>query len=278
VEHELPGQGICLGGYGLRVRTEDIARFGQFCLQRGMWNGKQLLPAAWIDVATSRQVSNGSNPKSDWEQGYGFQFWRCRHGAYRGDGAFGQYCVVMPEQDMVIAITSGLKDMQAVLNLIWDRLLPGIQPGALPAEAAGVAALRDRLSGLKVRTAEGAATSPASKPGKYVFPANDAKLESLEFAPNAVTIKVNGVENRVACGYQEWTRGKADYAAYANEPAAASGAWAGEDTYIVKQVLYETPFYLTATLRFSGDEVSCALETNVGFGGTKKPAITGKRE
>ncbi|HLY74380.1 MAG TPA: serine hydrolase, partial [Planctomycetota bacterium] len=89
-------QGIALGGYGLRVRTEDIARFGQLYLQRGVWQGKQLLPADWIDLATSRQVSNGSNPKSDWEQGYGFQFWRCRHGAYRGDGAFGQYCVVLP--------------------------------------------------------------------------------------------------------------------------------------------------------------------------------------
>ena len=107
-------QGISLGGYGLRVRTEDIARLGQLYLQRGVWQGKRLLPESWIDLATSRQVSNGSNPKSDWDQGYGFQFWRCRNGAYRGDGAFGQYCIVLPEQDAVIAITSGLKDMQAV--------------------------------------------------------------------------------------------------------------------------------------------------------------------
>ena len=77
------------------------------------------------------QTSNGSNPKSDWDQGYGYQFWRCRHGAYRGDGAFGQYCVVMPEQDAVIAITSGVKDMQAVLNLVWDKLLPAMPVRAI---------------------------------------------------------------------------------------------------------------------------------------------------
>jgi CubicO group peptidase (beta-lactamase class C family) len=270
-------QGINLGGYGLRVRTEDIARLGQLYLQRGMWNGKPLLPAAWVDLATSRQVSNGSNPKSDWEQGYGFQFWRCRHGAYRGDGAFGQYCVVLPEQDTVIAITSGLKDMQAVLNLIWDKLLPGIQAGALAADPANTAKLKARLAGLKVKTVDGAATSPV-KPGKYVFPANDAKLESLELAPNALTLKVNGVENKIACGFNEWTRGKANYAAYADEPAAACGAWTKDNTYLAKQVLYETPFYLTATLTFTDAEVSCALETNVGFGGTKKPAVTGRRE
>ena len=72
-------QGITLGGYGLSVRTEDIARLGQLYLQKGMWNGKQLLPASWVEAATSQQISNGSNPASDWNQGYGFQFWRCQH-------------------------------------------------------------------------------------------------------------------------------------------------------------------------------------------------------
>src|SRR5262245_30383623 len=102
-------QGISLGGYGLRVRTEDIAKFGQLYLQGGRWNGKQLLPADWVAQATARQTSNGSSPTSDWNQGYGFQFWRCRHNAYRGDGAFGQYCLVLPEHDAVVAITSGVK-------------------------------------------------------------------------------------------------------------------------------------------------------------------------
>ena len=71
-------QGISLGGYGLSVRTEDIARFGQLYLQKGSWQGRQLVPKDWVELATSKQVSNGSNPKSDWDQGYGFQFWRCR--------------------------------------------------------------------------------------------------------------------------------------------------------------------------------------------------------
>jgi len=274
-------QGIALGGYGLRVRTEDIARFGQLYLQRGAWQGKQLIPAEWIDLATSRQVSNGSNPKSDWEQGYGFQFWRCRHGAYRGDGAFGQYCVVLPEQELVIAITSGLKDMQAVLNLIWDRLLPGVQPGALPEDRDSVARLRARLSALKVKPAEGSATSPEAESvagKKYVFPANDSKLESLVFTPESLTLKLNGAETKIPCGFQDWKPGKGSYGAYRDEPAAATGAWSKDNTFVVKQVFVETPFYLTLTLQFTGTELSCALETNVGFGATKKPAIVGKRE
>ncbi len=83
-------KGVSLGGFGLSLTTEDVARFGQLYLQRGEWNGRRLLSAEWVDAATAREVSNGSNPASDWEQGYGFQFWRCRHGIYRGDGAFGQ--------------------------------------------------------------------------------------------------------------------------------------------------------------------------------------------
>ncbi|MBV8881401.1 MAG: serine hydrolase, partial [Planctomycetaceae bacterium] len=255
-------QGIALGGYGLRVRTEDIARFGHLYLQKGQWQGKQLLPKEWVELATSRQVSNGSNPKSDWEQGYGFQFWRCRHGAYRGDGAFGQYCVVLPEQDAVIAITSGLKDMQAVLNLIWDKVLPGMQSGPLAASPEA-AALRERLKGLRVKTVEGAATSTHPLGRKYGFPANDAKLESLVLAADGLTLRLNGKDTTIPCGSQTWTAGKGSYGAYQDEPAAACGAWTGETTYVAKEVFIETPFYLTATLDFAGDEVRCTLETNV---------------
>jgi len=108
---------------GLKICTEDIAKFGQLYLQKGRWNGQQLVPASWVDQATTKQVSNGSDPSRDWDQGYGFQFWRCRHAAYRGDGANGQFCIVLPEQDAVIAITADTRDMQAELNVVWDKLL-----------------------------------------------------------------------------------------------------------------------------------------------------------
>src|SRR5262249_56891227 len=88
----------------------------------------------WIEEATARQTANGSSPKSDWDQGYGYQFWRSRHNSFRGDGAFGQYCLVLPELDAVVAITSGVRDMQAVLNLVWDKLVPALKPDKLPDE------------------------------------------------------------------------------------------------------------------------------------------------
>src|SRR4029079_8522670 len=86
---ETDPRGINTGGWGLSIKTEDIARFGQLYLQKGLWNGQQLVPGAWVAQATTSQVDNSSQSNIDWKQGYGYQFWRCQHGAYRGDGAFG---------------------------------------------------------------------------------------------------------------------------------------------------------------------------------------------
>src|SRR3954447_4930555 len=211
-------QGISLGGYGLRVRTEDIARLGQVYLQKGRWNGKQLLPAEWVSMATAKQTSNGSNPKSDWNQGYGFQFWRCRHNAYRGDGAFGQYCVVMPDQDAVVAITSGVKDMQAVLNVLWDKLLPEMQSSALKSNAAATRQLKEKLAHLEVRPAQGSVTSPLAGKTlnrKFLFPVNDQKFESLALSSSdagknvTFAARIDGKDVIIPCGYREWKRARA---------------------------------------------------------------------
>ena len=156
-------QGNTLGGWGLKIRTEDIAKFGQLYLQKGKWNGKQLVPVAWIDQATSKQVSNGSDPTKDWDQGYGFQFWRCRHGAYRGDGAFGQFCIVLPEQDAVVAITADTRDMQAQLNIVWEKLLPAFQRAPMPKNVSEESKLKQTLANLAVR--EGHAANVIRLPG-----------------------------------------------------------------------------------------------------------------
>ena len=142
-------QGISLGGYGLYLKTEDIAKFGQLYLQKGQWQGQQLIPAEWIEQATFKQVSNGSDPTKDWDQGYGFQFWRCRHDAYRGDGKDGQFCIVMPELDAVVAITANTGDLQAELNLVWDKLLPGMSDKPLPEDPAAVAKLKAAIENLE---------------------------------------------------------------------------------------------------------------------------------
>ncbi|WP_296462598.1 serine hydrolase [Rubinisphaera sp.] len=151
---ETSPQGISLGGYGLYLKTEDIAKFGQLYLQKGNWNSEQLVPSKWIETATNKQIENASAPsgknKSDWQQGYGFQFWRCRHNAYRGDGKDGQFCIVLPDQDAVIAITAKTGNMQAQLELVWKHLLPAFHDEALLENPASVEKLDKVISNLKL--------------------------------------------------------------------------------------------------------------------------------
>jgi len=151
-------EGNSLGGYGLSLRTEDIAKFGQLYLQKGKWNGKQLIPQNWVAHATSKQVPNDqeSHAKmgSDWTQGYGFQFWRCTHNAFRGDGANGQFCVVIPDKDVVIAITAMTGNMQAELNVVWDKLYPAFGNETLPENPAEQEKLKQVIDKLEAHPAK----------------------------------------------------------------------------------------------------------------------------
>jgi CubicO group peptidase (beta-lactamase class C family) len=275
-------RGVTLGGYGMSATTEDIARFGQMLLQKGGWNGKQVVPAAWIETATGRQASNGSNPKSDWDQGYGYQFWRCRHGHYRGDGAFGQYAIVMPEHDVVVAITSGLRDMQAVLDLVWDRLLPGIQGGALAADAAGQGKLQAKLGALALPPQPGQPASPIARQVSsvmYDLPKNEDNLEAIGLdmrGEPTLVVRSSGRERRLPVGVGAWKRGGTWPAGTAEQKAAATGAWTADDTFTARVCLYETPFCGTLNLWFTGRALVLDQEMNVAFGATKRPQLIGR--
>ncbi len=288
---ETSKQGVSQGGTGLNIRTEDIAKFGLLYLQKGVWNGKQLVPASWVETATSRWMSNGSNPDSDWEQGYGYQFWRCRFGVIRGDGAHGQFCIILPELDAVIALTSGTRDLQGVLNVVWAKLLPALQAkpkGALAPDAAAQEKLRAKLAGLSLRRPVGVAGGKpplaATVAGRrYVFPKNPLAVESVMLAPAGddpqatdFTATTGGVEQRVTVGGAEWVKGELKGGPSAG-PVAVSGAWTAADTFTLDVVRYRTPFTVRYRLKFAGDGESVTLETlpNVG---PAVPAITGKRE
>ena len=121
-------KGVPTGGHGLNVRIDDIAKLGQFYLQKGKWNGEQLLNEQWIqDAHTAWSDNSNWVGGEDWNSGYGYQFWMCTpEHVFRGDGACGQFCVILPDQDMVIAINSGVQDMAEVLRSLWRNVLPAV--------------------------------------------------------------------------------------------------------------------------------------------------------
>lgn len=144
--------GIELGYTGVYTNLDAVARLGQLYLDNGAWSGKQLLPEDWVKQASSVQVENPANIEPDWRQGYGFQLWMSQHG-YRGDGACGQYMVVLPEQDAVIAMFSCTSNMQRVLDYMWTHLLPAMTGSPIESGEAD-AALADRLQQLALPTAK----------------------------------------------------------------------------------------------------------------------------
>lgn len=280
-------EGFDDGGIGLSIRTEDFACFGQLLLQKGRWQDRRLVPTEWIEAATGRQTATGANAASDAAQGYGFQFWRGRHNTYRADGAFGQFCIVMPEQDAVVVITSGIMThhMQSMLNLVWEHLLPAMQPNRLPEDAASVAALVRTLAEASHRPVIGRADLPVliqDERRSYVFEPNAVQLTAMVLDSSneeTVTLRLrfnDGPEQRVVCGRGAWKKGRAAFSVFPEQPVAASAAWTGDDTLGAKLIFYETPFAMTLTMRFSGSEVSIDPVWNIAFGSTVQPRLVGR--
>jgi CubicO group peptidase (beta-lactamase class C family) len=280
-------QGIAAGGVGLRLTTEDIARFGQLYLQQGIWQGRRLLSEAWIAEATTSRIAPVANSHSDWTQGYGYQFWRCRHGAYRGDGVFGQYCIIMPEQDAVLAITGGLDvyDAPLPLNLVWDLLLPAMSKAPLAEASAAAHRLTEKLSRLTLLPVQGRATSPVASRvvGRtYAVDVNDLQIETIALhgTESGWTVRINTAagDEAISCGHDVWQPGQTtlfnDFWVVGPTPVVASGAWTTEESFTMVVRLYETPFFHTLVCHFIGDELLIETWVNASLEATKTLLLT----
>jgi CubicO group peptidase (beta-lactamase class C family) len=279
-------RGINVGGWGLSVQTESLAKFGQMYLQKGVWQGKQLLPAQWVEEATTFKIQQPApakpsrpNDQNDWLQGYCYQFWRCRHNAFRGDGAFGQFMIVMPDQDAVVAITAETNDMQGELDLVWQHLFSAMKPQPLPRDAQSQTELRQALSSLALTPPTGQSTSPLADriSGKtFKLGSNDLGLQSASFVFGKdgcrCTFKDTEQEYPIACGAGRWQRGETALPGTpprlisggaprsgTKSKLAASGAWTEQNTFQMVLRYYETPHHDTVTCRFDEDKL------HVGF-------------
>jgi CubicO group peptidase (beta-lactamase class C family) len=292
------------GFSGLHAATDAIAKLGQLYLQRGVWDGVRLLPEEWVEQATRPQIANpGDGVNPDWEQGYGFQFWMSRHG-YRGDGAFGQYCLVLPEQDAVVAITSETTDLQAVLGFVWEHLLPALDEGpAADAELAAQAdaALAQRLAALSLRPAPGSTpprsvtenlgpnatlvctTAPAI-PDEGTDVAQQGPIAEVHLTQSAdgtddwILTLVEAEDARLIkdsdAGYEDFPRGAITVrlapgsgwrvSAPGEQPIAVSGGWTDPDTLRVDILFLETPHSLEVTCDTSLRTVQAHFVTTFG--------------
>jgi CubicO group peptidase (beta-lactamase class C family) len=238
------------GFSGLFARTEDVAKLGQLYLQRGRWGEDQLLPERYVEQATSRQIDTPNQDNVDWGQGYGFQFWMSRHG-YRGDGAFGQFCVVLPAHDAVVVTTAGTEAMQAVLDNLWQHLLPGLGTGRTG--AAAQPELDQRLDGLSLPALVAKPSPPRWQDWtERPFPvasgaegAPAAPLTSIKLRNAAHGLEVTVAESANALSFPV---GAGDWLVSAPRdshgdavPVAASGGWLDDRSARVEVIFLESP-------------------------------------
>jgi CubicO group peptidase (beta-lactamase class C family) len=241
-------EGCEIGFSGLHSTTEAIAKLGQVYLDEGKWQGKELLPEWWVAEATrSHVVPDREDP--DWNQGYGFQFWRSRHG-YRGDGAYGQYMVILPEADAVVAITSQSPAMQHVLDALWEHLLPALTraggpSGSWPHETPCLAGPAGEIG---PSIADG---SFHAGPGNAV-----PSLRSAELDGGNLILTDDGTEVRVKLG-DAWT--------VTGPFATAVTSFGGR--LRVDVIFVETPHRLHVELDPATSEFEARWETESLFGG-----------
>ncbi len=150
--------GINVGGWGLRLTAESMAKAGVCIMNKGKWERKQLVSAKWINEASLKHT-NYSNPgkkATDTNQGYCYQMWRCLlPGAFRADGAYGQFIVMSPEKDLVVVITGVSSNTGKELATIWNKLIPGVKNATLPANEAAQKALEEKLANVALPLLKG---------------------------------------------------------------------------------------------------------------------------
>lgn len=283
---EESAQGITWGGFGLYLATEDIAKFGQLYLQKGLWNGKEVIPGEWVEKSVLKQVSNGSNPDSYWDQGYGFQFWRNIAYGYRGDGAFGQFCLVLPEFDLVLAINSGTDDMHGIMKIVWQELLPTLRDGKLDENPPALARLKEKLGKLTIPTVTGKEYSTMAKrfSGKTLaMDENPLGLKSVTFSfnkqLNTVSFTATNGEASVPSAYNKWAASTSMLNSnFAPEKrlVASSSAWTSDNTFEMDISYKETEQILHLVFRFDQNGVTMEGSRNAGFADRKISAVSGK--
>lgn len=252
--------GTPCGGWGMYMTTGDMARFGQFLLNEGTWNGERILSAEWIRLATARQTWSGpigitGQSGNDWAQGYGFQFWRCRHDAYRADGADGQFTIVVPKADLVVSLHAGCRTTQKEVETVWDYLLTAMKDAPLKENPEALKALRDRCASLAIPPLAGAASGADRYLGKtFAFEKNRRGFKTirLEGAGEGLemSLETPAGQQKLPVGFGEWKTGEVavDPESYeglgmyiGRHPTAASAAVGADGALKVRVYVTDTP-------------------------------------
>ncbi|MBQ6747269.1 MAG: serine hydrolase [Bacteroidaceae bacterium] len=275
VSWEESPEGITTGGWGLFIQPESLAKMGQLLLQKGRWNGKQLLSEAWVSQMMTTHIDTGGG------RGYGYQMWEAsKDGAFRADGRFGQYIVVMPKQDMVVVITQCSNAPNPWI--VSQVLAPAVQDEALMVDK-GYQVLQKQLQRYSYPTVSGKAKSKLAKLlANKTFKLSDNQFGwkdiSILHDDKQLTIVITdqqGFCSELSAGYKHWnttwTPARPPYSMNAQQKfkgiegpfaVAACYGWTSSNTLHLNFQYVNWISALDLTLTFQGDTVQIMVHKN----------------
>jgi CubicO group peptidase (beta-lactamase class C family) len=264
--------GACKTGVGLHLSTRDIAKFGNFLLFEGSYGGKQLIGKEWIREAVSKKIMQPGDPDTEWTSGYGYQFWiNRRENSYRADGAFGQFCIVIPCRRLVIAMNSGSQDMGAMLDVIFEELVPALDRD-FPYETELTAPLPEGEPDFPLKT--------------YTLHPNALGWEKISFEENRVchlSVENSDIQYWGKYGVGEWKSegectGHID-AVTVSAVALAAGAGVSKSGFSLLRILHtREPYVIDLYVKRFENFVLLGYERNVNFCGVHRVFMFGTEE
>ena len=241
-------EGINCGGWGLYLQSESLAKFGQLLLNKGSWQGKEIIPASWVEEMMKPHVSDTGGDS------YCYQMWECSNPkTARADGAYGQYIIVMPNEDMVAVVTQVIREGKAgrrERQMLFKDVLGAIKSEALPKSAADFRLLQKKSASYVLPYAEGrsAATSKAVLNKTFTFDKNAYGWKSVCIVKVGKNLKLfidteDCGTNEIECGYRKWTLSEVATKFPPNARGNTKGAFSG----------FTSPFKASASYGWTRD-------------------------
>ena len=270
IEWESCPMNINKGGSGIKCTTEDMARFGQLYLQKGLWNGLRLITEKWVEQSTSKQIDNTNTSfMLDGKKGYGYKFWRCRNNSYCAFGMGGQFILVIPEKDAVFVTTANTnlhKDAhQSILDTFWETIYPDMEDTtSLGENEPASMELKEKLSTLMLLLPEGIEITKNARElsgKKYILDKNRLNFDycEFEFSENTSKLCFTKIEKTFNM-YFTFN----DYFV-AEDPvlgrkAANGGVWVDEKTLVIISQLFDIMEMFIITCHFDAETVVIQIQ------------------
>ena len=275
VSWEESPEGVTTGGWGLYLQPESLAKMGQLLLQKGKWNGKQLISESWVNQMMQTHIDTGDG------RGYGYQMWEAsKDGAYRADGRFGQYIVVMPKQDMVVVITQCSNSPNPWV--VSRVLAPAVQSGSIDL-GKDYASLQKKLQAYSYPTVSGKAkgnlanrlTGKTFKLEDNQFGWKDISFKQGDKQMTIVITDQQGKRAELSSGYKFWntiwTASRPPYSMNAQQKfkgiegdfaVAACYGWASNNTLHLNLQYVNWISALDLTITFKDNNIQVTVHKN----------------